>query len=190
MPLNSASLFSCYNNKGYTPFHIACKKGFNEIVSLYIRSKVQIDFVTSNKSGELTPLMMAAQYGHLNVVKNLIENGANINIYDKKNRNALTYAVINGHSNIVAYFLKLGANPSGKDIFGNNLFHYALAYGWFLCYKLLLKTNINLKDTNTCGVTPVYAAFIKGHFGFIENILKKNILNINVPVNDTGIYIF
>lgn len=95
--------------------------------------------------------------------------------------------MINGHSNIVTYFLEIGANPSHKDLFGNNLFHYALAYGWHSCFELLLKTNINLKDTNTFGLTPIYAAFKKGHLGFIQYILKKNILNVNVPVNDTGI---
>ncbi|OTF75036.1 ankyrin repeat domain containing protein [Euroglyphus maynei] len=50
-----------------------------------------------------------------------------------------------------------------------------------------IHTNINLKDTNIFGLTPIYAAFMKGHVGFIQYILKKNIVNVNVPVNDTGI---
>lgn len=95
--------------------------------------------------------------------------------------------MINGHSNIVGYFLEIGANPANKDLFGNNLFHYALAYDWHSCFELLLKTNINLKDTNIFGLTPIYAAYWKQHLGFIHYILERNILNVNVPINDTGI---
>lgn len=89
----------------------------------------------------------------------------------------------------MSYLLKFGANPSFKDIFGNNLFHYALAYGWYFCYEILLKTNVNLKDTNTFGLTPICVAFMKGHIGIIQNILKRNILSVNVPVNDMGKFI-
>ena len=72
-------------------------------------------------------------------------------------------------------------------MFGNNLFHYALAYGWYYCYEIILKTNVNLKDTNTFGLTPICAAFMKGHIGIIDDILKRNIISVNVPVNDSGI---
>ncbi|KAH9422246.1 hypothetical protein DERP_002543 [Dermatophagoides pteronyssinus] len=181
------SLFQTYNRKGLTAFHLACKKGFIEIVRLFIENRIQIDFATSNYSGELTSLMLATKFGHLEIVRLLVEHGATINIYDKKNRSALTYAVINGHSNIVGYFLEIGANPANKDLFGNNLFHYALAYDWHSCFELLLKTNINLKDTNIFGLTPIYAAYWKQHLGFIHYILERNILNVNVPINDTGI---
>lgn len=87
------SLFNTYNRKGYTPFHIACQKGFIEIVKIFIDNRVQIDFATSIHSGELTSLMIASKYGYLEIVKLLVEQGATINIFDKKNRCALTYAV-------------------------------------------------------------------------------------------------
>lgn len=87
------SLFQTYNRKGLTAFHLACKKGFIEIVRLFIENRIQIDFATSNYSGELTSLMLATKFGHLEIVRLLVEHGATINIYDKKNRSALTYAV-------------------------------------------------------------------------------------------------
>lgn len=92
---------------------------------------------------------------------------------------------MNGHASIAHFLLNFSSNPC-KDMFGNNLFHYALAYGWFSCYEVILKTNVNMKDTNTLGLTPICAAFMKGHFGLIEDILKRNILGVNVPVNDSG----
>ncbi|OTF78408.1 hypothetical protein BLA29_009828, partial [Euroglyphus maynei] len=76
----------------YHHYSIPCKKGFIEIVKLFIENRVQIDFATSNNSGELTSLMLATRNGHLEIVKLLVEQGATINIYDKKNRSALTYA--------------------------------------------------------------------------------------------------
>lgn len=188
--LHSASGISlkAYNAHGWTPLHVACKRGFLSIVEYFIESNVELDAVTSTSSGELTPLMIACQFGHLGVVKLLIEHGANVNTFDKKNRCPLTYAVMNGHSHLVSCLLKCSANPSCKDMFGNNLFHYALAYGWFFCYEiLLLQTNGNLRDTNMFGLTPMCVAFMKGHVGLIEDILKRGLLSVNAPVNDSGI---
>ena len=96
---------------------------------------------------------------------------------------------MNGHSSIVNCLLNHSANASCKDIFGNNLFHYALAYGWYFCYEIILKATVNLKDTNTFGLMPICAAFMKGHIGIIEDIFRRNILGVNVPVNDLGMYI-
>ena len=92
---------------------------------------------------------------------------------------------MNGHANIVNYLMNYINCPS-KDMFGNNLYHYALAYGWYFCYELILKTNVNMKDTNMFGLTPIYVAFMKGHIGLIKDILKRNILSVNVPINDSG----
>ena len=95
--------------------------------------------------------------------------------------------MINGQSHIVQLLLSLGSNPASRDNFGNNLFHYALAYGWYFCYQILLKkTNINMKDTNIFGISSICSAMMKSHFGLILHVLDRGILNVNVPINDTG----
>ena len=60
-----------------------------------------------------TPLMMAAEYGHLDVVKLLIDNGANINKTDVRGRTPLMMAASYGHLDVVKLLLdqiKVGSN--------------------------------------------------------------------------------
>ena len=63
------------------------------MIRFFLENKADVNIVSSSNSGELTPLMIASQYGHLKLVELLIENGANVNCLDKKNRNPLTHAV-------------------------------------------------------------------------------------------------
>jgi uncharacterized protein len=58
-----------------------------------------------------TPLCVAAIHGHLNVVKILLANGANINAVDTLGKTALQYAQDEHQTNIIAALSNL---PSPK----------------------------------------------------------------------------
>ena len=59
--------------------------------------------------GASTPLMEAAQEGHVDIVKFLIEKGANIHAETNTMDTALTYACANGHTTIADILLQCGA---------------------------------------------------------------------------------
>lgn len=68
----------------FTPLMNACHKGSLDIVKLLLKHpKVKIN--ARSKNGK-TPLFFAAAAGHSKVVKYLINQGANPNIKEKKNR--------------------------------------------------------------------------------------------------------
>lgn len=56
------------NEKGETPFFLACKLGHSKIVRLFINKK--IDYNSKNKEGK-TPCYIAAENGHSNVISEL-----------------------------------------------------------------------------------------------------------------------
>ena len=60
--------------------------------------------------GASTPLMEAAQEGHVNIVKFLIDRGALINAVTNPGDTALTYACANGHTHIADILLQCGAD--------------------------------------------------------------------------------
>ena len=60
--------------------------------------------------GASTPLMEAAQEGHIDIVKYLINKGANIHAVTNTMDTALTYACANGHTNIAELLISCGAN--------------------------------------------------------------------------------
>jgi ankyrin repeat protein len=56
-----------------------------------------------------TALMFACKNGNINMVNELINNGADIHVKDCQNKNALSYAYENGSENIVLLLLIKGS---------------------------------------------------------------------------------
>ena len=70
------------------------------------------------RSGVLrtTPLHLAAEYGHKDVVKILLEAEAIVEKVDTYGWTPLQRALSNGHNDVVKVLLNKGANPNANDI--------------------------------------------------------------------------
>ena len=71
--------------------------------------------VNMEDSDKRTALYFAAVMGRTDLVKVLLEHGANPNLADKYGRTALHAAAREGDANMVSELLKHGANPKKKD---------------------------------------------------------------------------
>jgi ankyrin repeat protein len=69
---------------------------------------------TKNKKGT-TPLHVAANNGHKDVVQLLLVNGAEVNARDNKKMTPLHIAVINGHKEVIELLLTNGADANAKN---------------------------------------------------------------------------
>jgi ankyrin repeat protein len=69
---------------GWTPLHYACAKGHLEVAQFLVANGATID---SLSVGNTTPLMMAVQSGNEQLVKFLLDKGADLQL---KNNNGLT----------------------------------------------------------------------------------------------------
>ena len=91
----------------------ACEKGKKEEVERFIRAGVGVN--EKNNVG-MTPLHLAAWGGYKDLVKLLLENGANI---DEKNKNSgitpILWAAGQGHKDIVKLLVDRGANIDVKN---------------------------------------------------------------------------
>lgn len=73
-----------------------------------------------------TPLRLSAMKGHTDIVKLLLENGANVNIRGQTGRTALHWAALKGHRDTVKLLLDYGAETCIQDELGRTPLDWAL----------------------------------------------------------------
>lgn len=87
-----------------TALTLACCGGFLEVADFLIKAGADIEL------GASTPLMEAAQEGHLDLVRYLLESAADVHAQTQTGDTALTYACENGHTDVADLLLQFGAN--------------------------------------------------------------------------------
>ncbi|KAK3092730.1 hypothetical protein FSP39_006660 [Pinctada imbricata] len=168
------------------PIHIAVEHADKDLLSVLLKYGVDVNKQLSAGKEKMTPLMIAAARGHLDMARRLVQSGAVVEKLDKFKRSALTHAVMNGNANVTSYLLYLGSDPNRKDSSGNSLVHYAAAYGWYFVLKLLVNEGgADASVANDWQLTPLGAAFMKGHSGLVDFLLKLPGVDINFK-NDSG----
>lgn len=87
-----------------TALTLACCGGFLEVADFLIKAGADIEL------GASTPLMEAAQEGHLDLVRYLLESNADVHAQTQTGDTALTYACENGHTDVADLLLQFGAD--------------------------------------------------------------------------------
>ncbi|XP_054583868.1 kinase D-interacting substrate of 220 kDa isoform X1 [Eptesicus fuscus] len=126
-----------------------------------------------NECGQ-TPLMIAAEQGSLEIVKELIKNGANCNLEDLDNWTALISASKEGHLHIVDELLKCGANLEHRDMGGWTALMWACYKGRTDVVELLLSHGANPSVTGLqYSVYPIIWAAGRGHADIVQLLLQN-----------------
>ncbi|KAK9408346.1 protein fem-1 like C [Crotalus adamanteus] len=96
------------------------------------KTKDEMALLMSEKTNGATPLLMAARYGHLDMVEHLLEHcSASIEIGGSVN--------FDGHKEIAQYLLEKGADVNRKSVKGNTALHDCAESGSLEIMKMLLK---------------------------------------------------
>lgn len=129
-----------------------------------------------NEKGDLTyhPLIWATMNGDTEIVKFLIESGADINIKtEKTNFTLLHIAGIYGRKDICIILIKKGLDVNAKDFKGMTPLIAASYFGHYEVAKLLIKNgaDIGIKDSN--GETALHKAAEYGRLKICKLLIKK-----------------
>ncbi|CAG7784766.1 unnamed protein product, partial [Allacma fusca] len=176
------------NKKGLNALQTAARYGHTQVLTALLEVPgIDVNKATSAQNEKMSPLILASAFGHLETVKWLCEQRENYKVKleqpDRRGRTALAHAVISGHAHIVSYLLRFGLNHLTTDSSGNTLLHYAAAYGWYFNAKLLIEAGCPVNCSNLWKLTPIAAAFMKGHIGIVQFLLEHPDVDINSPVN-------
>ncbi len=124
----------------------------------------------------VTPLAAAGREGHLDVVRYLLEKGANIRggIGCKDCDNTtLTIAACKGRTEVVKLFLKKGARVNDRTERGQDCLDDASGCGKPDMVKFLLDRGANVNAKSEDGSTALLGATAGGHAEIVKLLLKE-----------------
>jgi ankyrin repeat protein len=106
-----------------------------------------------NKTGE-TPVFVAARMGHVDMIKFLHENGANLHIVDNLGYNILLATLRgSGDTEIIDFILKKGVDINSRDYYNNNALNWGIIEGNYKAVEFLINKGIDVNATNNAGAS-------------------------------------
>jgi ankyrin repeat protein len=157
---NGADMYK-QDNEGYHPFVRACR--YEKIVELFLNKNP--DIINSQSKNKSTCLIRASQEKKIEVIKLLVERGADINQKGFADYTAIYWSCgENGNIDIVKYLLEKGADVNVQGYNGYNPLHHASYFGQKDIVKLLLEQpgiKVDIETTDESKYTAIKLATIK-----------------------------
>ncbi|XP_039523909.1 kinase D-interacting substrate of 220 kDa isoform X1 [Pimephales promelas] len=126
---------------------------------------------TRSENGQ-TALMVASEQGSLEIVQELIQRGANVNLDDIDCWTALISAAKEGHTGVVKELLENNANVEHRDMGGWSALMWAAYKGRVEVAQLLLEKGANPNITGQYSVYPIIWAAGRGHAEIVQLLLQ------------------
>jgi len=121
--LSAGFLPDTKDKKGIPLLCIAARNGHLSAVEFLLRSGATVDVIAEDRRS--TALIDSAMERHKDVIKTLIEAGADVNVKNGDGQTALIIVVGAGDEAIVDILVKAGADPDIEDDFGVSARMYA-----------------------------------------------------------------
>ena len=121
----------------------------------------------------LTTLMVAAQYGSMNVAKYLLSRGSQVNMTDTSGSAPLIHAAMSGKVEMIKLLLDHGANINAMNEYKVNALNYAITYERWDAAKYLLSRGIQCNYLDIDGVTLIHRAAAFGNAEIVKLLVQK-----------------
>lgn len=158
-PINDLHRAACHGSAFHTAELLSCGS---------------IDINQGHNPCGITPLMLAAQFGHACVAKMLLRKGSDVSIVSDEGATALHFCSENGHLALVELLIGAGARtmvdaPTSQ---GHTPLHAAAYGGHWEVARALMDAGANPNSRLPDGMTPLFSAACKGHVRTIKELLR------------------
>jgi ankyrin repeat protein len=162
-----------------TTFFAACEWGFSEV--LCNSSTISTTNLTELNRNGMPGLIIAAGSGHEEVVRLLLDRGADVAAKTEYGWTALHWAAESGHEAVMRLLLDQGADIAAKDERGRTALHWAAENGHEAVVRLLLDQGADIAAKDGEGRTALHWAAESGHEAVVRLLLDQG---ADVAAND------
>lgn len=167
------------------------KTGVAEIIELInegginASSKTEINIGDVTHYANSTPLMIASSYGHYDIAKALIDNGALVNLRADDGFNALMEAVRTGNIEIAKLLIEHNSDINIKNKDGKNMIMIACEKGNEEMFNILIENNADINEKSSWGASALIYASEKGNINIMQYLIDNGI-DVNGKADDNG----
>lgn len=149
----------------------AAKAGHQDVVQTLLWH----DFDPNGKDhcGFCKPIHLAAANGHVGIIKDLVDSGADIDSPDHDDYTAFEKAVLGGRANVVSFFLERGIPTDTVIRGGGSSLAWAARSGKEEVMKTLLEAGANIEAITEEGETVLHWAARGGYPKAVALLLQK-----------------
>ncbi|XP_063980650.1 protein fem-1 homolog B isoform X2 [Diachasmimorpha longicaudata] len=161
-----------------TPFIAAARYGHDKVIKMLLdKFEPALEQGGTVKfDGDIiegaSALWCAAGAGHLNVIKTLVNAGADVNHATHTNSTPLRAACYDGRFDIVNYLVNHGADLHIANKYNNTCLMIAAYKGHVDILTFLLEQGANPNEKALCGATALHFAAEYGHCNIVSELLK------------------
>lgn len=156
------------NEYGVTPLSMACTNGNAAIVAVLVKAGANLETRTSGE----TALMTAVRTGAVDVVKLLLDRGADVaSIEPHSGQTMLMTAVAESHPGVARLLLARGADVQAKSKAGFTPLTFAARAGDLESVKLLLDAGSSPNEKLREGTTTLVVAIVNAHYEVARYLL-------------------
>ncbi|KAF3314537.1 hypothetical protein TWF173_004620 [Orbilia oligospora] len=154
-----------------TGLHVAAHCGLTLVAKVMLAGD-GVDLELADNIGR-TALLFAAKEGYEDIVRVLIDSGANPEAKNSSGEAAISLAVGNGHESIVQMLIGIGVNLEVKDHRGQTPLFIAARNGSDSIFRRLMESKSDINAVNPEGQTALMAAVERGYETIAELLIKS-----------------
>ena len=154
-----------------TPLHYAAFCGLYDVAKVLATDYPQ-DVNSQSFIDEGTPLYLASQAGHVDLVRLLIEHGADAGAQTKSGTTPLLRASFQGDVVMARLLIEHDANVAAKNEYGATLLYWASEQGDVDMARLLIEHGADVATKNEYGATLLHEASERGDVNMARLLIE------------------